>query len=442
MFSENKTAIEKNMSLEAESSINQGFCKLFRDQVLSVLVQLSAFLFGTLALVVPSGYSYGPALLLLVSLYVIFTKRVAWGLPREFKIIGLGLLLYFLVMAISVWFDGGKISQIDRASRALMAVAMLPLLAYVPVRLPWLLSGFGLGALLAFGIAIHDKFILGYERAFGDLMPIQSGNIAMSLGLFCLCGLLWAQKRRMWAFALFMLVGTCAGIGTSFLSGTRGGWVLLPIILFSIAILFKECLQNKATLAMIAGVLLCGTFLISQPQSGVEERIGLAQRDISQYLDKTNLNTSLGIRLQLWQSAWHSFTEKPLFGWGNHGIRESQKAQLARGEISQFIYDFNSHAHNQFLDEMAKRGIIGLGALLIMLLTPVFLVKRRLRQPYDCDTHCGAALLIVTVFSSIDYCLSQAFFGHNSGITFFITLLVLASSITFGKSDSAEANTV
>ncbi|MDX7901506.1 O-antigen ligase family protein [Aeromonas media] len=436
MSSENKVVVEERIPMQTESSPNQGAFGLVHDQALPLLVQLSAFLFGALALSVPSGYSYGPALLLLASLCFFAMRRLNWVLPRELKCIGLGLSLYFLVMVISVWFDGGKISQIDRASRALMAVAILPLLACVPVRLPILLSGFGVGALLAFGIAIHDKFILGYERAFNDMMPLQSGNIAMSLGLFCLCGLLWAQKKGKLAFSFFMLLGGCAGMGASFLSGTRGGWVLLPVILFTIAVLFKECLYRKATLVMLVGGLLCGSFLIVQPQSGVEARIELAQNDISQYLDKTNLNTSLGIRLQLWQSAWQSFTEKPLFGWGNHGIRESQKAQLARGEISQFIYDFNSHAHNQFLDEMAKRGVVGLGALLLMMLIPLFLVKRRLHQPHNDDVHCGSALVIVTVFSSIDYCLSQAFFGHNSGITFFVSSLVIAASIVFKKSEN------
>ena len=125
-----------------------------------------------------------------------------------------------------------------------------------------------------------------------------------------------------------------------------------------------------------------------------------------------------------------------MFGWGNNGIRESQKAQLVRGEISQFIYDFNSHAHNQFLDEMAKRGVVGLGALLLMMLIPLFMVKKRLNQPCNDDVHCGSALVIVTVFSSIDYCLSQAFFGHNSGITFFVSSLVIAASIVFNKNEN------
>ena len=57
------------------------------------------------------------------------------------------------------------------------------------------------------------------------------------------------------------------------------------------------------TLIMVISVLLCGVFFVVQ-QSGVE-RIELAH--ISQYMDKTNLNTSLGIRLQLWKSVLASF---------------------------------------------------------------------------------------------------------------------------------------
>ncbi|WP_290435167.1 O-antigen ligase family protein [Aeromonas caviae] len=421
--------------MQLQIDAQNGSSGLQRKKIFPILVQLSAFLFGVLALTVPSGYSYGPSLMLLASLWFICQRPSALALPPELKLIGMALIGYFVVMSLSVWLDGGRVSEIDRASRALMAAAMLPLLANVPVRLPLLLSGFGIGALLAFGIAAYDKFFLGYERAFGDMMPLQSGNIAMSLGLFCLCGMFWAQKKGKLAFSLFMLMGACGGMGASFLSGTRGGWVLLPVILVTIGMLFKECLSRKRAIAMIAGALLCGGGLIAQPQSGVEVRIEQAQRDISQYLDKTNLNTSLGIRFQLWQSAWQSFTEKPLFGWGNHGIRESQKAQWARGEISQYIYDFNSHAHNQFLDEMARRGVIGLLSLLAIFILPFYFVKKHQPHKDELDMYCGAALVIVTVFTTVDYCLSQAYLSHNSGVTFFFSSLVLVISIVFGKTE-------
>ena len=68
-------------------------------------------------------------------------------------------------MSLSVWLDGGKFSEIDRANKALMAAAILPLVACMPVRLNILLSGCG-GAILAFAIAIRDKFFFGCRRAF------------------------------------------------------------------------------------------------------------------------------------------------------------------------------------------------------------------------------------------------------------------------------------
>lgn len=403
-----------------------------RKNLLCKLVQLSAFLFGALSLIAPSGYSYGPALLLCASFYFFINKSVFIKLPTEMRLVGLALITYFIVMAISVWIDGGKLSEIDRASRALMIVITLPLLVNVPVRLPILLSGYGVGAISAFLYAVHDKYILGFERAFNNTMPIQSGDIAMSLGLFCLCGLLWAQKKAQPIFSIFMSFGAFCGIGASFLSGSRGGWVLLPVVLYTILMLFKVSITRKNIVFMMMAVLL-GTFLVIQPQSGVAQRIESAQLDVTQYLDKTNLNTSLGIRFQLWQSAWASFIDKPLFGWGNHGARLSQAQQLQNGVISQYIYDFNSHAHNQFLDDMAKRGVIGLIALLMILLVPVVMVRKILKRPDNADVHCGAALVIVTAFTSIDYCLSQAYFGHNSGITFYLTSLVIGLSVVFGR---------
>lgn len=401
-----------------------------RNNPWSTLVQVAAFIFGALSLAIPSGYSYGAGLLLLGALFFLYHQRRLLSLPIEFKYVTISLIFFFAVMLISVLVDGGRLSELDRPSRALMVAAMLPLLAVYRVNISVLLSGYAVGTFIALGIAIHDKFVLGYGRAFEDIMPIQSGNIAMSMGLFCLCGMFWAQQKKKWAFSYLMILGTFSGIAASFLSGSRGGWVLLPIILFTILMMFKEGLGKKGLFSFIAILLLCGG-LVAQPQSGVEARIELAQHNINQYLDKTNLNTSVGIRFQLWKSAWLSFTEKPLFGWGNHGIREVQKAQLARGEISQFIYDFNSHAHNQFLDEMAKRGIIGLFALLAIFMIPIYLVRNNIPDKENADGYCGAALVIVTVFTTIDYCLSQAYLSHNSGITFFFSSLVLALSTAF-----------
>ena len=404
-----------------------------RNNPWSMLVQVAAFLFGALPLAIPSGYSYGPALLLLGGLYFIYCQRRFLSLPVEFKWVAISLILFFAVMLLSVLVDGGRLSELDRPSRALMAAAMLPLLAVYSVNIAVLLSAYAVGAFIALGVAGHDKFVLGYERAFGDMMPIQCGNIAMAMGLFCLCGVFWAQQKKKWAFSCLMMLGSFSGMAASFLSGSRGGWVLLPVVILTILMMFKERLGKKGFFSFIAIMLLCGG-LVAQPQSGVEARVELAQSDINQYLDKTNLNTSLGIRFQLWRSAWLSFIEKPLFGWGNHGLQQYKSEQLKNGDITPFIYEFKSHAHNQFLDEMAKRGVIGLSALLAIFMVPIYLVRRNMPDKDNSDSYCGVALVIVTVFSTVDYCLSQAYLSHNSGITFFFSSLVMALSVVFRRS--------
>ncbi|MGL5814845.1 MAG: O-antigen ligase family protein [Aeromonas sp.] len=409
-----------------------------RAEFLPWLVQLAAFLFGSLAVAIPSGYSYGPGLLAFISLFVFWRRDYLDCLTREYKIVAALLLLYFLVFLASVVLDGSKLSQLDRPSRALMAMLTLPLLARHKIKLEVLLFGFGIGAIIASGIAIYDKFYLGYERAFAFYtMPIQTGNICMSLGLFCFCGFLWyrAKGRSRWSY--FYLLSTLAGLSGSFLSGTRGGWILLPLVVLSILFFYRRAISKRESKWLLL-ILLAASCIVFTPQSGVMNRVYEAQSDIVKYIGGSERNTSLGIRFQLWQSAWDSFIEKPIFGWGHDGLRISQTRQLEAGKITDFIYNFNYHAHNQYLEDMAKRGLIGLSSLLGILFIPMIVVRSTMaRMPITSPIFGGLTVLMTTCLTSIDYNLSQAYFAHNSGITFFLFSLVLAMSVSLGANDKS-----
>ena len=107
---------------------------------------------------------------------------------------------------------------------------------------------------------------------------------------------------------------------------------------------------------------------------------------------------------------------------------------LFRSKITDFIYNFNYHAHNQYLEEMAKRGIIGLLVLLAMLCVPILLVRKRLSiMAQESLAYSGGVLVIVTCLTTADYHLSQAYFSHNSGISFFVFSLVLALSVSINN---------
>ncbi|MDX7648627.1 O-antigen ligase family protein [Aeromonas caviae] len=404
-----------------------------RINILHNLVQVSAFLFGALALTIPSGYSYGPAILLLASITVCWRPFYWVNMPREVKILALIFFAYVFVQGLSIWLDGGKLREFDRPSRVLMAAITLPLLSRYPVRLVSLIFGVAVGACIAGSIAIYDKFYLGMERAFGDIMPIQAGNISMTLGLLCLCGYFWYKSKGNIKTAMFMLFACAMGMLGSFLSGTRGGWVLLPIIILTIVNHFRGnlCRIDKIVSAVFGLGLLA---IVAIPQTGVAERIHVARSDIVQFMDGGNKNTSIGIRFQLWYSAFDAFQKKPLFGWGNNGLQQAHTVQLAAGEISEFLYKFNFHAHNQFLDEMAKRGLIGLLVLLIMYLYPLYLFYKHRR-----GDSLLPIMLAVTSLTLIDYSLSQAFISHNSGITF-VSFLFLVEITMLNNSAEIRKN--
>jgi O-antigen ligase len=405
-----------------------------RTELLPWLVQLSAFSFGALAIAIPSGYSYGPALLAVISLFVFWRKEYLACLTKEHKVVAALLFLYFLVFLVSTMLDSRELSQLDRPSRVLMAMLTLPLLARHKVKIDVLLSGFGVGALISAGIAIYDKFYLGYERAFDFYsMPIQTGNISMSLGVFCLCGFLWCRAKGERRRSYFYLLSTLAGLTGSFLSGTRGGWILLPLVVISILFFYRSAISKRDKYWLLL-IFIATSAIMFTPQTGVISRIYEARSDIVKYIDGSERNTSLGIRFQLWQSAWDSFVDKPIFGWGQDGLQASKKQQQEEGIITEFIYNFNYHAHNQYLEDMAKRGLIGLSSLLGILCIPMIIARSKMTGVVvTSSVFCGLTVVMAICLTTIDYNLSQAYFAHNSGITFFIFSLVLALSVSLGE---------
>ena len=87
----------------------------------------------------------------------------------------------------------------------------------------------------------------------------------------------------------------------------------------------------------------------------------------------------LGLDLKCGRSALEMAKEKPLFGWGIQGATEKRKQEtkekIATGNIGQF-----THAHNQYLDDLSKRGIVGLLALLAVLFIPLRAFMKKLNN--------------------------------------------------------------
>ena len=85
---------------------------------------LAVFLMGAIALVVSSGYTYGPVLLLLGSVSLLW-RRPALALAREDLLLMAVLAGYSLLFMLQLALEGAEISAYDRPSRFLFAVPVL-----------------------------------------------------------------------------------------------------------------------------------------------------------------------------------------------------------------------------------------------------------------------------------------------------------------------------
>ncbi|WP_301583399.1 O-antigen ligase family protein [Halomonas alkaliantarctica] len=386
-----------------------------------LLTSVAVFLLGAMALVVPSGYSLGAVVLFLSGTGLLLARRLP-TLTNQDRWVIAALLAYALVSLAEVWWDAQGSRGIDKPIRFIFAVPAMWWVIVYPPRLAYLWSGMALGALAAGGWAIWQKEVDGVWRAQGHTHVIQFGNLSMLLGVLCLAGLGWAvvQRQRYWWVAL-LLLGAFGGIIASLLSGSRGGWVGIPIVLL---VLYRAYGTNLPIIfkALTLGVMLAGGIaMYSIPKTGVEVRVQQAVQDIRLYVSGEDRATSLGSRFEMWRGAALLIQEKPLTGWGSNGYKQAMAQLGEQGVINKEASQYG-HAHNEFVDAFAKRGLLGLLALLALYIIPMRLFGKQIAAD-DLTTRSIATAGVLLPVTYIDFGLSQVFLTHNSGVMMYAFLL-------------------
>lgn len=385
-----------------------------------------------LALWLPSGYSWGAALLLLCAL----ASCGVW-LRRPLARSSWLLLLVMLGMG-SLWLldmgAGSSARDFDKPSKYLLA---LPCLAYVlafPPRLAWLWGGVWLGACGSGAVALYQTSVLHLPRATGFTNAIQYGDLSLLLGLMCAVLLLvdwprWKHWQRLgWAVA--MLLG-CVG---SLLSGSRGGWLALGVVLPVCALLLARRGQWPMLLRSAGLVLGMLAALLLFKGAEVEQRLDEAHNEAQVYQNQGNADTSIGHRLAHWRLAWHMGLERPLLGWGRSGYEQEKARRVAAGQAPASVLQF-THAHNEAFDLFAKRGLLGVAVLTLFYAVPLWLFWPRRQRVVDKNGSLDREALslcmvgILLPLSYFGFGLTQVFLAHNSGNVFYLFMCLLLHAV-------------
>lgn len=415
----------------------------------------ASFTFFAFSPLLSQAYDVGPALLLIAACLMLLISRQSVGLSRDDRRMITILVGFFAVSALLNLLHGFDGSEFDRASRFLLAAPCIVfILRYPPpVKLFWL--AVGLGACLS-GIYAFLQYLLvelGYPPAFYDGAyttggrvksydnPVYFGNMALILSLFCLVGLSWAScqdKAVRWIG--FLCAGFALGLFASLLSGTRSGWVTLPIAVIVLGRIYGGSLKSgyfwKTLLSLIAIMVVA----FAVPQAGVRDRVYAAFSDLEQYFSGTNRNTSVGYRLEMWRAGIKAFQKSPVVGLGAEGFAEFQQELISEGQVVKEIEKWR-HLHNQYVEALAKQGLIGFVALICLFWVSLRLFYKAANSR-EITVRSVAGCGVILIIAYIDINLTQALFARNIGVMQFVFMLVFIWGLVSAEQRRTESREV
>jgi O-antigen ligase len=397
-------------------------------------------LFPGTALSTPVGAGLTEAALLLVATAGFLHFRQIWITPghlskslRLFCVLWLvSVALELLLMTIHGFSARGMHSPLLRIA----ALISLVLMVEIAPRTSVFWYGIALGCFTVFVVACYQKFHLKIDRATGFHNPIHFGNFSLAMSMMALAALTQLRSAST-ALKLVLGLATLAGVLTSFLSGSRGGWLALLLIFIPLMSISKD----KKQMGLIALFFGAGLVLVyAVPETGVRSRIEAITHDLIAY-DQGNIETSVGMRLELFRSSFNVFLAHPLIGVGdNFKLALDEMARL--GKPAAAGHDLND-THNEAIYALMRGGVFGFGQLLLLYLAPLIYFGRALRRPENQNNQAllaSAAAGFVLVLVTIDFGLTVNVFTRHIGKALYFILicfLVAMCEIEMNKAKKA-----
>ncbi|MCF2134714.1 O-antigen ligase [Mycetohabitans sp. B3] len=315
-----------------------------------------------------TGYCFFVVLALaLAHLAVADNRRRALAVLRTHRLYAIGMSTLPVVIAFQVLvLREGRLAALDPMLRLVLVIPSFLFLASLPSH--WLRQvkwGFVAGALLT-GMwvlyvqvnpgAWHDPRRLG--NPFTN--PIPFGNTALLLGFLALASIERGKHVGGVELALKILA-LLAGCLASYLSGSRGGWIALPWLIWT-TVSGRHWVSSTRARIVLSAVLI-GCLAGASTTSMVRERIDAIGTDLHKF-EQGEVMTSTGQRLELWRASLQLFAEHPVLGVGKGRLEPALIALADRGKMPRIIA--NEHAHNEFFSMLAEVGAAGTISLILL----------------------------------------------------------------------------
>lgn len=260
---------------------------------------------------------------------------------------------------------------------ALVLVAMLKTHGRVVELMSYTLPTANLLALI--NIIFHPNLHWSASRLSTQAVdPLAFGSLSLTLGLLSLISIKLHSQHSKW-LVLYKVLGFCIGIYLSIVSGSRTGWLALPVVaLFWIYIERDQYkFATKITSAFAIIFIVISGYLFSPI---VNQRVNIAADDVVTYKwNSQNVDSSIGARISFARMAAFLIVKKPLSGWGD-GSFESviNDPALDFAVMPTKMIALTAGFHNEITANMVRSGIWGLISSVAIFLIPALFFMRHL----------------------------------------------------------------
>lgn len=277
------------------------------------------------------------------------------------------------------------------------------------------------------------------STVFIDLLTF--GSLSLTFGILSLVAIGTFKKISSW-YSIIGLSSFAVGLYLSIGSGSRTGWLALPIVLslWVFVIVKRNRYMFFLGGGVVAALLVATCFAVPR----VQQRFAQAVSDIQSYKwNGPNTEASLSERISFYRIGFSLFAQRPFSGWGDRSFAKTIKEQDEYNFASQATRDGVIHSgfHNEIVTNAIRSGVWGILSSLVLFVVPGLIFVRAFFSKNDLACKYGfygLAYLICIFVSS----LSTEIFNLKYTTSFHALLLSVLMGSTLAKMKSNHESCV
>ncbi|WP_415888070.1 O-antigen ligase family protein [Neptuniibacter sp. QD37_6] len=356
----------------------------------------------------------------------------------EKVLVGIMLLFVTVFLMEFLLFDADP-RILDKPAKVLLLIPLVFLLNAIRPGQRSLIFAFlvSSGALLCF--ALYERYVFGISRVGQLINPIQFSaiSIAIASAAIALSATISHQTRKRKLLLCGGLLLSSGGLVAGVMSQSRGSIICIPVVFIILAILFfhKETSKRVKLLALGITIMLFASALFLYGGSTIE-RFETAYKEVGLFQSGQKTATSSGIRLGLWGVSVEAGLQSPIIGVGLEQYVDYKNDQVNNGRYGQELLRYDN-AHNTYVNAFARRGLVGLAAVILFLGFPICLGLRAWRkQPNIVAPYAAALTAFGCVFFISNF--TQEVIFLNTGIIMYTGLLIILTSLLNDRINAVE----